>query len=114
MPELQFDVFGSLRKVPAHVVCTHVQSSDTVTFTLRFDHHKYLLFKSVESWIDNRGPGNTVEKAGPAIPQREKHPEEVQIGQQFEPPGLLRTPIRSYQLLDDVGVRDTADAHMDH
>ena len=63
-----------------------MQSSDTVTFALRFDHHKYLLFKSVESRIDSREPGNAVEKAGPAVPQREKSPEEVQIGQQFEPP----------------------------
>ena len=40
MPELQFDVLGAYRKIAADVIRSDMQSGDTMTFALRFNHHR--------------------------------------------------------------------------
>lgn len=50
MPELQFDVLRSFRKVATDVIGADVQSRHTMTFALRLNHHKSTcFFKSAES-----------------------------------------------------------------
>lgn len=45
MTELKFNVPGFFRKVSPNIIRPYMKSGDTMTFALRFDHHKVPAFE---------------------------------------------------------------------
>jgi len=68
VPELQFDVPGLLREIATDIIRSYVQSGNTVTFVLRFDHHKVpVLQNRFESGSTTRDPGTIELNDAPAV-----------------------------------------------